>query len=36
MLDLSKLKAQEADDKILVTQNLKILLGMVENILGKR
>ena len=34
ILDLSKLKAF-ADDKINVTQKMKIKLGRVENIVGK-
>ena len=34
ILDLSKLKAF-ADDKINVTENLKLVLGRVEKIAGK-
>ena len=34
ILDLSKFKAF-ADDKIIVTQKLKVMLGRVENIVGK-
>ena len=34
MLDWSKLKAF-ADDKMNVTEKLKFVLGMVENIVGK-